>query len=258
MNKILQISTPYNIMIDGLNNNNIQYNEMDINPNVLKQTKPYIVSKYSNNTINDKKNPIWVDKDLNILDGHYKWVNGLSNNSMVYIIKLNLDFLDSCKILNKIQDIFEYKELQNLEEIVSQDTINFYQDDDTQFLNSLESSNMEYDKNPIVLYGYRKKPIKENSQNGNFFLSSPIDGFDKYQIEFDNLFDMDNNGISYKNGQNLVDILSKFWFPNVNFKELNKESNINSDRIKERAIILKAKSLGFDGIKLNNIIWGLK
>jgi hypothetical protein len=251
-----QISAPYTTVLQNFDNEKINYDMVEIQPSEDDNIKSAQLVVFSDEITNSKisdDNPIWlaVDDDQNIVicDGHHRYFKALQDNKPIKAIKIYLNDKDACRILNKIQDIFEYEQAQSMEEVESQDAINFYQDDENQFLKTLEEDNVtipsENDvKNTVTLYGYRKDPIKENSVSGNFFLSDPIEGFSKYQIEFDNLFDMQGTGVSYKDGQNPVDILSKLWFPHINFEKLSKKYNCASSNVKYKAIAEKAKSLG--------------
>jgi hypothetical protein len=86
-----------------------------------------------------------------------------------------------------------------------------------------------------------------------------VDGYSKYEIDFENLLDTNSLGVTYKDGQEPVDILAKNWFPNINFEKLGKEHNTSSINIKNKAVAKKAKKMGYDGIKYGDtIIQGLK
>ena len=57
-----------------------------------------------------------------------------------------LDNKDACRLLNKIQDIYEYQESRQLEEVEMQDAINYYDNDENQFLTSMDESNKALQK----------------------------------------------------------------------------------------------------------------
>lgn len=258
-----QVNAPYNVVLQKLDDENVEYNIIEVDPNNCKPLQGITFSDEVNNVNVNDENPIWLSRDDEILDGHHRFVRSLIDEIRLIAIKLDLNSRDACRILNKIQDIYEYEQSQGLEEVESQDAINFYDTDEDQFLNALEEDNNKIQLeipniNQQSIVGYRKDPIRENSVNGNFFTINPIKGFDKYQIDFDNLFDAEGTGVSYKDSQNPVDILSKIWFPHVNFEKLCEKYNIPSNNLKYKAIAKKAKSMGFDGIKFNTIIWGLK
>lgn len=182
-------------------------------------------------------------------------------------VMVKLSFNDACRVLNKIQDIYDYEISRQLEEVEMGSAINYYGDDENQrsdFLSNLEEDNNNVQTetpnvNQQTIIAYRKEPIKENSVIGNFFTLVPANGYSKYEIEFSNLLDTDSLGIAYKDGQHPVDILAKIWFPHVNFEGLGKNYNMPSANIKNKAIAEKAMSLGYDGIKYGEtLIQGLK
>ena len=252
-----QIKIPIDYVLSELNklDVNVTYDKIDAND--LTPSQLFVISTDLRNAVNDENNPIWVDVDNKIIDGHHKWVNAIQRDLPVIIIRVNNDFNNSCRILNRICDIYEYDRLRNgLEEVVVQDVINQPDDELGKIIENPEMLG-EIDKNPITLFGYRKDSVK-NSKNGNFFLLEPISGFQKYKIEFDNLFDLEGVGIAYKSDQNPVDILATLWFPNLNFKLLAEKYDTTDFNLKSRIIVDRAKSLGYDGIKLNKIVWGLK
>jgi hypothetical protein len=154
--------------------------------------------------------------------------------------------------LNKFQDIYEYSKQLKFEEDIN-DTINNFNDKDNElsdYITSLEEEGKDDgESNKVKIVAYRKEPIKENSVVGNFFVLEPMKGYDKYQIEFDNLLDTDILGLSYKDGQLPVDVLAKTWFPNINFEKIAANNGVDSIKVKNRAVAEKAKKLGYDGIK---------
>ena len=258
-----QIKAPIDLVMKKMADDDINYEYVQIEPNKLNPSQPFTLSDDVYTSSMDDKHPIWVDKDLNILDGHHKFVKSL-DDKFVIIVKIDLNFKDACRMLNKIQDIYEYEQSQGLEEVEDQDAINFYRNDENQFLNSLEEDNLAVQsekpsKNEKTIIGYRKDPIKENSVVGNFFTLKPVAGYDKYQIDFENLLDTSALGVTYKDGQEPVDILAKNWFPHVNFEELSKKHNTSSINLKNKAVAEKALKMGYDGIKYgDSIIQGLK
>jgi len=258
-----QVSAPYTIVLQKLDDENVDYTVTEVDPNDLQPLQGITFSDDVENVNIDDKNPIWVSNDMEVIDGHHRMVRALLDGLKLMAIKINLNSKDACRVLNKIQDIYDYEKSQGLEEVEAQDAINFYGDDEDQFLNTLEEDNTDVqaekpNTNQQTIIGYRKDPIKENSANGNFFITNPIGGFDKYQIDFENLFDTQASGVAYKDGQNPIDILSKIWFPHVNFEALGEKYDTTAENVKYKAIAKKAKSMGFDGIKFDTIIWGLK
>lgn len=259
-----QVNAPFDIMLEKLDEEGVGYSLVDIDPEELTASQGITFSDEVEGVNLDDLNPIWINNDMKVLDGHHRWVKAMLDGTPLKAVKINMNDKDACRLLNKIQDIYEYEQSRQLEEVEVQDTINFYGDDDNQFLNSLEEDNSgvqeeSEEKNAKSIIAYRKEPIKENSVVGNFFALNPIDGYDKYQIDFDNLLDTDELGVAYKDGQEPVNILSKIWFPNINFEKLSEQYGMSSDRLRTRAIAEKASKLGYDGIKYSNkLIQGLK
>lgn len=259
-----QVSAPYNIVLEKLDEEGVDYRLVEVDPNELTPTQGVTFSDDVGRVVLDDMTPIYIDEKLNILDGHHRFVRALLDGTQLKAIMLELNSKDGSRVLNKIQDIYEYEQMRGLEEVEMQDTINYYQDDENQFLISLEEDNtaIQTDKpsaNQQKIIAYRKEPIKENSVVGNFFTLSPVEGFSKYEIEFDNLLDTDALGVMYKDSQDPVDILAKIWFPHVNFEEISKQNNTTPVNLKSKAVAEKATKMGFDGIKYGDkLIQGLK
>lgn len=265
-----QVSAPYSIVLNKLDDENIKYNILKIFPHENDNIKPLQSIVYSDeisNLNNFDKYPIWLSNDNNnvhICDGHHRYFRALLDNTSIIAIQLLLNHKDACRILNKIQDIYDYEQSQGLEEVEMQDTINYFQNDENQFLNSLEEDNLMIkndipNNNKKTIIAYRKDPIKENSSIGNFFMLKPINGYSKYEIDFDNLLDTEELGIVYKDSQQPIDILTKSWFPHINFEKISEKYNIPSINLKNKAISEKAMKMGFDGIKYGDtLLQGLK
>jgi hypothetical protein len=260
-----QLNMDYIIVLEKLDDEDINHEIVKLVPNENDGIKPSQNIVYSDEisgvNLDDDK-PIWISSDNSILDGHHRYFKALLDNQPIIGIKLDVNSRDGCRILNKIQDIYEYEQSMEMEEVMSQDAINYYGDDENQFLKELENSNQELndgESNTKVLIGYRKDPIRENSVVGNFFLLKPQESFDKYEIEFDNLLDTNALGVTYKDGQEPVDILAKSWFPNINFEKISSEQDIPAINIKNKAVAKKAMNMGYDGIKYGDtLIQGLK
>lgn len=268
-NYLPQMSAPLERVLQELDNEGVNYEILDIDPNELNTSQPFVFSNNVAESIIDENNPIWISEENNIIDGHHRLAKSLEDEKTLKAVKVGLNFKNACRLLNKIQDIYEYEESHKMEEVISQDVINSGNEmdagvSDDEFLGSLEEDNIAIqdentEKNQKIIIGYRKDPLKENSVVGNFFVLTPINGFNKYEIEFDNLMDTDELGFSYKESQKPVDILAKIWFPNINFEKLSEQYNMSVDNLKAKAIAKKAQRLGFDGIKYGeNLVQGLK
>lgn len=271
-----QVSAPADMVLKKLEEEDIDYEYTQISPeelNNLEVSQGFTFSDDVEKAKPDAKNPIWLAKGENdtdkICDGHHRFIFALTDNLPLTAVKIKLDFKDACRLLNKIQDIYEYDQQQQLEEVEAQDAINMENGMNStgaysQFLNNLEEDNKDVQtekpsKNDKILIGYRREPIKENSVVGNFFTLKPIEGFNKYEMNFENLLDTDNFGIHYKDGQVPAEMLAKAWFPNINFEKLSEEYSIPALNLKNKAIAEKARTLGYDGIKYGDtLIQGLK
>jgi len=260
-----QVHAPYDYVLQKLDDEGVDYKSIEVDPNDLTPLQGIVFSDEVGGVSVDDMDPIWISSDMQVLDGHHRMVRALLDEIKLKGIQINMNHKDACRILNKIQDIFEYEQSQGLEEVEVQDTINYYGDDENQFLNSLEEDNAETEdeenpnKNTKTIIAYRKAPIKENSVIGNFFMLKEQPGWDKYEIDFENLLDTTGMGVAYKDGQEPVDILAKSWFPNVNFEKISKKYDVPAINLKNKAVAEKAMKMGYDGIKYGNeIIQGLK
>jgi hypothetical protein len=265
-----QISMPVDKVIEKLDEEDIDYDYIRVdNPEELNPSQQFTTSDGVGKAEVDDKNPIWLDMDNNIADGHHKWVKAVLDNTPITAIKIKMNFKDVCRLLNKIQDVHDYTEQQRMEEVVAQDAINANNEVNggvsyNEFLSALEENNAglqaeKPSKNDKVIIAYRKEPIREDSVIGNFFTINPIDGFSKYQIEFDNLLDTNELGIQFKDSQVPAEMLAKVWFPNVYFEKLSEQYNVPSINLKNKAVAQRAQSLGYDGIKYGDtLVQGLK
>lgn len=267
-----QVNAPVDVVVKKLDEEGVDYEYIRINPDELKNLNVSQGFTFSDDVEKAKPNdmkPIWLDNENTICDGHHRFVFALTDNLSLTAIKIDLNFKDACRLLNKIQDIFEYEEQQKMEEVVAQDIINSENQSDSgvsnsEFLATLEENNLGVQtetpsKNQQTVIAYRREPIKENSVIGNFFTLNPVEGFNKYEIDFDNLLDIHSLGITYKDGQEPVDILAKVWFPHINFEKLSEQYSVPTINLKNKAIAEKAQIMGFDGIKHGDkLIQGLK
>jgi hypothetical protein len=258
-----QVHMPYDIVLQKLRDEDVGYDFIEADPNELKAMQGITFSDDVGKVKPSDDKPIWVGDDMSILDGHHRWVRALLDNTPVKAVKIKMNPKDACRLLNRLQDIYEYEQALNVEEVVAQDQINFDNDQNAgisseEFLKVMEETNEEISGedalNPQKLIGYRKQPINDKSVVGNFFLLSPQKGYDKYEIEFENLLDTNALGVAYMDGQQPIDILSKIWFPNVNFEVMAESQETPSINIKNKAIAEKAKKMGYDGIKHGDIL----
>ena len=263
-----QISAPFNIVVDNLKKEGISYKLLTVDPKTLKPSQGIIFSDKMSKFTGKNLKPIWVSNDDHVIDGHHRYGSALANNIKIPIVKIDLDSKNTIRVLNKIQDIYEYENQSSLEEVVSQDQINDMRND-VDIIDVIDEEmnkiKQEYSENSIVgrdkqkFVGYRKSSINEDSNIGNFFKTKPIDGYMKFEIEFDNILDTDKLGIDFIGTKNPVVQLAGYWFPNIDFDKLGDKLNIKPIKIINRCIAEKAQKMGFDGIKYSDIlIQGLK
>ncbi|MFW6219959.1 MAG: hypothetical protein ACOC33_03890 [bacterium] len=264
-----QIKLPHEVVMEKLSTDGIDSELVYLNPNEVEPIQGFTFNDkvYNEYDPNDAE-PAWVSNNDRILDGHHKFVSALKSKKPFKCVKIDLDEKNAIRVLNRIQDIYEYEEQLNMEEVVSQDIINMENEIDSgieeDFLKMLDEANIENESgttegNQQTIMAYRKGPIKEESIIGNFFIVEPIEGYEKYEIDFDNLLDTNDLGIEYKSGQVPTDVLARNWFPNINFERLSKPFGIPVNNLKNKAIAEKARKMGYDGIKYGDImIQGLK
>jgi len=264
-----QISMPIHEILSRLDEEEIEYEITQLDPNELNPSQGIVFSDEIHEPKEEKYT--WADKDNNVLDGHHNLSFHLINSKPVNCVKINLDSRTACRILNKFQDIFDYETQRKMEEVLGQDALNSNNDIDSgenqgDFLDLLEKDNINIAssgetgaKNPTTVIGYRIDPVNENSVIGNFFTLKPIEGYNKFQIDCDNLLDTNDLGITYKSGQVPVEILAKTWFPHVNFEKLSEEYGMPAINLKNKAVAHKANKFGYDAIKYGDtLIQGLK
>jgi hypothetical protein len=182
-----------------------------------------------------------------------------------------LPAMDAVRVLNKIQDIFEYDDKIRIEELTHTEHVdNINSPEMADYLSAIQEEMREEEeilhsgaeekvgKKRRKVNAYRQQPISETSPIGNFFSVKPQDGFTKYEIEFDNMLDTDKIGI-HSHGQNPIELLANAWFPNIKFDKIAKKYKAKPDNLMCRAIAEKAAKMGYDGIKYGDIIiQGLK
>ncbi len=268
-----QLNMPFGIVLGKLDDLGIGYKNVEINPKNLVPSQAITFSDKVDGMELSDNNPIWVSTDGDdtdkIIDGHHRYCKALDTNTKLKAIKVNLDHKNAVRVLNKIQDIFEYEQAMDVEEVIAQDVVNQDNDidsgiSDSEFLASLEEDNLAIQtekpsNNQKTIIAYRKGAINNESTIGNFFILEPVEGYDKYEIEFENLLDTNTLGITYKESQIPVDILAKIWFPHVNFEKIAEQQNTEAINIKNKAIAEKAKKLKYDGIQYGKkLVQGLK
>lgn len=263
-----QISAPFSIVAKNLKQEGISYKLLKVDPRTLTPSQGIIFSDKMSKFNSKNTKPIWVSNNNEVIDGHHRFGSAIANNVDIPIIKIDLGTKDCIRVLNKIQDIYEYEQQQKLEEIQYHDIVGELREEmDIMSISEEEMKKIkeEFADNNIVgsgkqkFVGYRKNKINEDSKIGNFFNTKPVNGYIKFEIEFDNILDIDKIGIDYVGEKNPVIKLSKIWFPNIDFEKLGERFSIKADKLINRCVAEKAIKMGFDGIKYGDIlIQGLK
>lgn len=243
-----QVNAPYEYVVGGLNKDGIEYEEGEVHPSELKPLQG-IISYEKVGDMGDELDPIWLSINNEILDGHHRYGKALIINKPIKYIKLKLNYKDAARALNKIQDIHEYENNEDLEEVVSQDIINMKNDPniDDEMGQKLLSDNKG---KKVRLEAYRKNKVVENSPTGNFFTQQKRDGYKKYTIDFDNLLDASDFGVDkFERGELPTYKLLKIIVPDVNVKyPFDKQAAIN------KTVANVLKKLGYDGVKYGDIM----
>lgn len=263
-----QVSAPFAYTLDGLKREGVKCKYVEMNPEDLIPSQGLVALDKISSIDPKKILPIWISKENKVLDGHHRLACVLMNSLPIKAIQIPLPYKDAIRILNKIQDIYDYENQEKVEEVVAQDQINAMNEPENQdFLESLEA---EVEDGKLILHdtnaanvvgkktkkqtGYRKAKINERSTVGNFFSLKPVEGYLKYDIEFDNLLDTNDMGLIYSNGISPVGVLARAWFPHIDFNKISKKYGVSPDVLINRAVAEKARKCGYDGIKYGDIM----
>ena len=258
-----QISAPFEFIVDGLAKENVVYKDVTLMPDEILPSQSISFLDTIEIDKNKEMDHIWLagetDEENTVIDGHHRWVDCLGSNTPIRAIKIQANQKDACRVLNKIQDIYEYQKSVSLEEISTNfQNFNDRNDKDTNdWLGTITEESKEINsekKNPKTIVGYRDKPINENSVVGNFFSLNKLDRCDKYEIEFENLLDTKDLGVDYKDGQIPTDVLVMLWFPSIDFNGLSEKYNTSVENLKNKAISEYSRKMGYDGIKYGDIM----
>lgn len=242
-----QMTAPFDYITKQLKQEDIPYSIYNI-PNtelkpLQKEVNPDTVEFFKNvYKKNTKKYPIFVSGDNEILDGNNRFVGhklSRGEGKPITCFKIDCDSKCAARILNKIQDNFEFerKHNNNLEPI-------------SKFLNKPDMGWYEVVKD-VNHVCYRSKPIKENSESGNFFYLSGDDTMKKYKIEFDKLMFIPEDNFN-NTEETPQEWLANKLLGNKDFHEVALSKNISLSTAINREIAKKCREMGFDGINYGN------
>jgi hypothetical protein len=261
-----QVNSPFNYTLDMLDKEGVDYKYMQADPEELSPSQGIVAQDKVSEIDIDNLKPIWISNDDKVLDGHHRYVAALSRNIPIKCVKVMLPQKDAIRVLNKIQDIFEYENQEKIVEVVAQDQINAMNEPDSgvstsEILATLEDDSSDDDKEILhdnkktkKISGYRKKDVNEKSMVGNFFSLKESDGYKKYDMEFDSLLDTNELGLTYNGNTSPVTALCKKWFPKIDFDKIAKNYDVKPESIMNRAVAEKARKMGYDGIKYGDIM----
>jgi hypothetical protein len=231
---------------------------MPLQPNVKKSKMEYFKEMVDNN---QPLEPIYVSDDNHILDGHHRAYAFMNDPQVTAVVclKLYMDSKDAARVLNKIQDKYDFETNFDPE---SDDILNF----DKFTKNSPEYSNFDVDKdgaikeedeimdfsavknNPKTLTCYKSQPINTKAKTGDFLVTEKKKNFNhKYDINFDNLLEIKDEEL--QNYASPIDYIVEKWFAGVNMKEESVKKALTQETHTYREINEKAKKMGYDGIK---------
>jgi hypothetical protein len=232
-----QVTAPYSYVVNGLKSNNIPSKMLNLPIAGVKPMQKFINSdsvSFFLDKIKDNEvlKPIYVSKDNEIIDGHHRYAGAaLDNpNGTIMVIRLDTDYDNSVRSLNKIQDIYTHESGKKEEECTD-----------------CENESNPNTPNQKVIIGYRNKPMVENSKSGNFFNIKDTEDKKfpyKYEIEFDNILELDQ---SYEN-ENVKKICSE-WHDMQKINETSVNKSLPFDVLVSRMVVERAKKMGYDGIK---------
>jgi len=258
-----QISKPYTDVLKKLKEEGVKFKLVKVNPLALKPLQGIVFT----NEITPKETvePIWLSNNNDILDGHHRYFNALSNIKGLPAVRVDAEKKDAARVLNKIMDLFQFEEMN---EVLAQNHLNTQNDPDSvfydsQFLESLRrEAYEEIDEDSIggektVVNGYRKVPPHSNSSVGNFFMLNPVRGYKEYELSISKLLDTNKMNINFSSSQSPVEVLATYWFPEYDFSKLEKKlsnSKATKGNLINKAVTEKAKSMGFDAIKFGDIM----
>lgn len=246
-----QISAPYSHVLKSLESQNINYRPVSVDPNRLIPSQGIVFLDKIGNFTDTDNYPIWISKDLHILDGHHRYAKSLCNGNKIKCILVDLIAPDAARELNKIQDIYNYQNQIDLENetkpIKFKEVLSDF---------SLDNGNvLTKGKKITKVIGFRNKDVNDKSSVGNFFmLKQPNDTYHKYELSFDNALDTNDLKITFAKDQYPIKTLASIWFPNLDFEKLSNKTNIPVNKLIGRAVTEHAKDLGYDGIIYGDIM----
>jgi len=285
-----QVSAPFVHVLKGLDDNGVGYENVSMPLSKLKPLQGIVDFDKVDSIVTDVKGgidtlkTIWVSQDNEILDGHHRYVAALKLNpeGSISCMRILANHKDAARILNKICDLYDSQNTQQpQDEILPDQATNDslpVKDGNTEPADNsdvtagvklgapvgqtdISGDNMiplDLGENKpqggrISLTVYRKAPLKEKAISGNFFHLQPKEGFDKYEIEFDNLLDAKSTEIGLNRANPVVDFC-RHWCKIGDLEGVAQHHGVPIDKYAAKLIADKARGMGYDGIKYGDIL----
>jgi hypothetical protein len=285
-----QVKAPKDYVLDYLNKMQIGYKEVQVDPKNLKPLQGGVnkqkVDFFTGAVDRDETfDPIYISGDDEILDGHHR-AKAYSDHPSVEkcdCIKLYMDYRDAARILNRIQDKFEFENEGNMmediipfreekkEEPAVQSTpevspavgdisVGDYAAPSTaqpetgvadELLPTMGNEGEEKNPQTLVLYS-PKQQINTSAPTGAFVILTRKPRYDyEVEIEFDNLLEIapeEFEGLKYPTEA----ALKRFGYTGDTEIEARTNS-LNHEIYVSRKVNELAKSKGIDGIKYGEL-----
>lgn len=233
-----QITADYNYLINELDNEAVGYKLDKFKPEDIKPLTDNIntsnVEGLKDSITNLKPiTPIILSKDNEVLDGHDRLHAFKTTPNIVGIlcIKLYLDKHEASRILNKIEDKFNWENSL-----------------DGDFNVKMDENVLEEPKNAKTLKLYSNKGLTKNPFIGNTLVHNKTNSYNiPYELEFENLYEMSDEEC----GENPIVELGKKWFGGDydNFKVEAAKSCLTFENYLLKKLHKEAFSKGYDGIQ---------
>ena len=87
-----QVHAPYDYVLQKLDDENINYSVVEVDPNELNPMQGITFSDEVGDVNVDDMSPIWISLDMGVADGHHRFTRALIDN---ILIKNGLTFLSN-------------------------------------------------------------------------------------------------------------------------------------------------------------------
>jgi hypothetical protein len=252
-----QLSAPYNYLVSSLDKDGIPYSMGGCKPSQFKPLKGAVDTSIVDGIHTTLKNtgkidPIFIASNNEILDGLNRVMasNNYNPNYDVQYIKIELPYLDASRMLNKIQDIYDYEMEQNVNKNVK--TVSLSLED----INRIGTLKKQY-----KMKLFRKSDIIEDSPSGNFFnIRRTKNDTLTFDIEFDNLLDLAIENSVINTAKELPLYFLNIVLPDIDFESRynylveKNDLSIDFNTFINRVVVMVLKQNDIDGIKYGEYI----